>query len=234
VFYVTEIIMKIYTHIPVLLAEVLKSIPLTATYIIDGTLGHGGHTQSILDTFPQTTVTGIDRDPLILAATKERLQSYNNRFQGIQGSYANIESLVQKKSDYILLDIGVNMQHYKDTSRGFSIKGDAPLDMRFDPSQGKSAQERIAQSSPSDLTNCFVEYADFTQVKAQELATAIIRARSKFPLTSTRQLRQVLYECGLGDPASSVIFQAIRIQVNQELDQLKIFLQKLPNLLNTG
>jgi len=139
-----------------------------------------------------------------------------------------------KGSDYILLDIGVNMEHYKDTSRGFSIKGEAPLDMRFDINKGITAKEWIARAKPEDIVRCFVEYADFTEPKAQELANAILRARNKSPLTTTRQLRQVLYDCGLGDPASSIIFQAIRIEVNQELEQLKIFLQKLPELLNSG
>ena len=125
--------MKLYTHVPVLLDEVLKSIPVQTQFLVDGTLGHGGHTQAILEKFPEIAVTGIDRDPLILSSTKEKLQSYGNRFLGIQGSYADIDTYMQKKPDYILLDIGVNMQHYKDTSRGFSIRGDAALDMRFDP-----------------------------------------------------------------------------------------------------
>ncbi|HCB51144.1 TPA: 16S rRNA (cytosine(1402)-N(4))-methyltransferase [Patescibacteria group bacterium] len=126
------------------------------------------------------------------------------------------------------------MEHYKDTSRGFSIKGEAPLDMRFDINKGITAKEWLTRAKPEDITKCFVEYADFTEPKAQELANAIIRARNKSPLTTTRQLRQVLYDCGLGDPASSIIFQAIRIEVNQELEQLKVFLQKLPDLLASG
>lgn len=125
------------------------------------------------------------------------------------------------------------MEHYKDTSRGFSINGDAPLDMRFDPSQGISAADRLKRSSATQLETCFIDYADFTSQKAQELANAIIRARNKSLLTSTRQLRQVLYDCGLWGPASSVIFQAIRIEINQELEQLKVFLQKLPDLLQS-
>ena len=87
------------------------------------------------------------------------------------------------------------MEHYKDTSRGFSIKGEAPLDMSFDTQKGISAKERLTRVSPDDLKKCFVEYADFTEVKAQELALAIIRARNKSPLQTTRQLRQVLYDC---------------------------------------
>lgn len=221
-------------HIPVLLDEVLKSIPETTTFLVDGTLGHGGHTQAILDKFPQISVLWIDRDPNIFSATQEKLAWYANRFQAKQWSYADIDTLQSKKSDYILLDIGVNMEHYKDTSRGFSIKGEGPLDMRFDPTKGLSAQQRIARVSAADLETCFIDYADFTPEKARELANAILRARTKYPLTTTRQLRQVLYDCGLWDPASSVIFQAIRIQVNQELEQLKIFLQKLPDLLNKG
>lgn len=221
-------------HIPVLLNEVLQSIPENARFLVDGTLGHGGHTQAILDKFPQISVLWIDRDPLIFAKTQENLSWYANRFQAKQWSYADIDILQTNKSDYILLDIWVNMEHYKDTSRGFSINWDATLDMRFDPNQGISAQQRIARASAADLEICFIDYADFTPEKAKELANSIIRARNRSPITSTRQLRQVLYDCWLWWPASSVIFQAIRIEVNQELEQLKIFLQKLPNLLNPG
>jgi len=222
-------------HIPVLLDEVIQSIPQNTHFLVDGTLGHGGHTQAILDKFHQISVLWIDRDPAIFQATQEKLSWYANRFQALQWSYADIDILTNnKKSDYILLDIGVNMEHYKDTSRGFSINWDAPLDMRFDPSQGITAAQRIARASASDLETCFIDYADFTLQKAQELANAIIRARTKSPLTSTRQIRQVLYDCWLWGPASSVIFQAIRIEINQELEQLKIFLQKLPDVLNSG
>lgn len=221
-------------HIPVLLNEVLQSIPESTHFLVDGTLGHGGHTQAILDNFPQISVLWIDRDPSIFQATQEKLKEYGNRFQAIQGSYADIDILQTKKSDYILLDIGVNMEHYKDTSRGFSIKGDAALDMRFDPTKGVSAQQWIAKASAADLERCFIEYADFTLDKARELSTAILRARTKSPIITTRDLVQVLYTCGLGWPASSIIFQAIRIEINQELEQLKNFLQKLPQLLNPG
>lgn len=222
-------------HIPVLLDEVLKSIPETTSFLVDGTLGHGGHTQAILDKFNQVSVLWIDRDPSIFQTTQEKLQQYGSRFQAIQWSYADIDTLInQKKPDYILLDIWVNMQHYKDTSRGFSIKWDAQLDMRFDPSQWIPASDRIARVSASDLEKCFIDYADFTPPKAKELANAIIRVRTKSRISSTRQLRQVLYDCWLWWPASSVIFQAIRIEINQELEQLKIFLQKIPTLLNPG
>lgn len=221
-------------HIPVLLNEVLQSIPENTHFLVDGTLGHGGHTQAILDKFSQISVLWIDRDPNIFQATQEKLQEYGSRFQALQGSYADIDNLQKQKSDYILLDIWVNMEHYKDTSRGFSIKGDAVLDMRFDPSKGISAQQWIAKASADDIEKCFIEYADFTPEKAKELATVILRARTKSPIITTRDLVQVLYTCGLWGPASSIIFQAIRIEINQELEQLKIFLKKLPDLLNPG
>lgn len=221
-------------HVPVLLNEVLQSIPQNAHFLVDGTLGHGGHTQAILEKFPQVSVLWIDRDPSIFQATQEKLQTYADRFQAIQWSYADMDTLQTKKPDYILLDIWVNMQHYKDTSRGFSIKWDAQLDMRFDPSQWISAQQRIARASASDLETCFIDYADFTPPKAKELANAILRARNKSPIVTTRDLVSVLYTCGLWWPASSIIFQSIRIEINQELEQLKIFIQKLPELLNPG
>ncbi len=220
-------------HVPVLLDEVLESIPKDTHFLVDGTLGHGGHTQAILDKFPQISVLWIDRDPLIFQATQQKLKEYGSRFQAIQWSYADIDRYIKdKKSDYILLDIWVNMQHYKDTSRGFSIKGNAPLDMRFDTNQQLTAKDRIAKVSPKELENCFIEYADFTQEKAFEIANEIIKTRNKSPIQTTHDLIKVLYACWLWWPASSVIFQAIRIEINQELEQLKMFLQKLPHILN--
>lgn len=221
-------------HIPVLLNEVISSIPENTSFLVDWTLGHGWHTQAILEKFPNINILWIDRDPAIFQKTNERLSWYANRFQWINWSYADIDTIQNKKSDYILLDIWVNMEHYKDTSRGFSIKWDAPLDMRFDTNQKLSAKEWIAKSSHKEIEQCFIEYADFTQEKAQELAYAIVSARNKAPILTTRDLMQVLYNCGLWWPASSIIFQAIRIQVNAELEQLKTFLQKLPTLLNPG
>ncbi len=221
-------------HIPVLLNEVIASIPENAQFLIDGTLGHAGHTEAILQKFPKISVLGIDRDPIILSKTQSKLQKYSNRFQAIQWTYADMDIYSQsKKSDFILLDIWVNMEHYKDSSRGFSINWDFPLDMRFDPTQWIPASQRIAKASIGQLQRCFVEYADFSPKKAEELAITISRAKSKSPISSTRQLREILGSCWLWWPASSVIFQAIRIEVNQELEQLKIFLSKLPSLLKS-
>jgi 16S rRNA (cytosine1402-N4)-methyltransferase len=224
-------------HQPVLLKETLESIPPTANIIIDGTFGHGGHSMAIAEQFPQAQIFGIDRDLAMIAKAQERLWPTSN-IKIRHGSYADIVSLCKKQwitwVDYILLDIWVNMDHFKDGSRGFSVHEDAILDMRFDTTQAMTAQIFINTESIESLSQTFQKYADFTPVKADELATAIIKARKEKPIQTTGDLRDVLWWCGLGKSASIVIFQAIRIAVNQELKQLEDFLEQFDTILNSG
>lgn len=223
-------------HQPVLLQEILESIPGNPKNIVDGTFGHGWHSIAIAEKFPQTAILGIDRDAHMIQKASERLGKSSITI--VQWSYANIVSLCQKNGilsvDYILLDIGVNMDHFKETSRGFSIHDDAPLDMRFDTSQKESAYDIVNTYSATQLSDIFQKYADFTANKSDELAFAITKNRSHTPIQTTSWLKDLLGWCGLGKSAVTVIFQAIRIQVNKELAQLETFLENFDVILNAG
>lgn len=224
-------------HQPVLLKETLESIPNNAKIIIDGTFGHGWHSMAIATQFPDAHIFGIDRDQHMINKATERIWSMNN-ISIRHGSYADIVSLCKKQwvdaVDYILLDIWVNMDHFTDSTRGFSVHNDAVLDMRFDTKQVMTAQILVNTESRESLSHIFQTYADFTETKADELATAIIKARKENSIQTTGDLRNVLWSCGLWKNASVVIFQAIRIAVNQELKQLEDFLDSFDAILGIG
>lgn len=133
----------------------------------------------------------------------------------------------------MLLDLGVNLEHFLATDRGFSLKGNADLDMRFDQARSLTAADVVNTYKESDLARLFVSYADFTPAKAQELAQTICRERNKHRIVSTFDLKKVLGLCGLGNSAVAVIFQAIRIEVNGELHNLEDFLKKFGLVLNS-
>lgn len=126
------------------------------------------------------------------------------------------------------------MEHFLATDRGFSLKGNAPLDMRFDQGIAKTAETVVNTYNASDLKNIFVKYGDFTEKKAEELAETICRERKKAEIKTTFDLKKVLGLCGLGNSAVAVIFQAIRIEVNGELDNLERFLSTFAECLSIG
>ena len=159
----------------------------------------------------------------------------DRQIEVVHTSYADIDDVLkEQKADYILLDLGVNLEHFMATERGFSLKGNAPLDMRFDQTMTMSALDVINTYTESDLSRLFIYYGDFTEDKAKELAQVIIRERRKAKIATTFDLKHVLGQCGLGNSAVAVIFQAIRIEVNGELRNIETFLKKFPLLLNSG
>jgi len=182
-------------HQSVLLQEILGSIPEHAHTIIDGTFGHGGHSMAIAQQFPDAQIFGIDRDLAMIAKAEERLGEQKN-ISIRHGSYADITELCVEQSiagvDYILLDIGVNMDHFTDVSRGFSVHDDAVLDMRFDTTQSLTAEQLINTESRENLSHIFQSYADFSPIKANELALAIIKARKEKAIHTTSNLRDIL------------------------------------------
>lgn len=226
-------------HSPVMLAEVLSFVPEHAKIIVDGTLGHGWHTLSFFHNFPQAQVIWLDIDALMLQKAEWRIKNeewiMKEHFVGLQKSYAEIKTLLwDEKCDYILLDLWVNLEHFLATDRGFSLKGNAPLDMRFNQGIAKTAETVVNTYNASDLKNMFVKYGDFTEKKAEELADTICRERKKSDIKTTFDLKKVLGLCGLGNSAVAVIFQAIRIEVNGELDNLETFLSSFADCMNIG
>ncbi len=225
-------------HVPVMLNEVLQYIPEDAKIVVDGTLGHWWHSKAILDKFSNIEkLIGFDLDPNIFENTKENLSTYNSRFIPINQSYTKAKKELENiglKTDFLLLDLWVNMEHFKDESRWFSMNNDAVLDMRFDNTKGESAKDILNTYTMHDIADIFEEYADFSRNKAEEIAKTIIESRSNNLIENTWELKNILQQCGLGFKASIVIFQAIRIFVNKEMDNIKAVLDDLDEILNKG
>jgi len=223
-------------HTPVLLQETLESIPTTAKLIVDGTLGHGWHSSHILEFCKQRNqnikLIWLDIDTKMIQKAKPRLEIYPNT-KIINDSYANIDKITKPESiDFILLDLWVNMEHFKDATRGFSVKNDWQLDMRFDTAQKFSAKKLINEYKQDELSSVFQKYAEFTEKKSKEIATKIIHHRKKSKIETTKNLKQIFQECSLWEKASTVLFQAIRIEVNKEMENLEHFIEILPTSLS--
>jgi len=223
------------THKAVLVKEVLAHLPASAEIIIDGTLWHGGHSKAIAERYANQNIKinliGLDIDPHIFQKTSTQLETIQN-ITTIQKSYTQIDEVISPESaDFVLIDIGVNLEHFKDATRGFSTKQNGKLDMRFDTGQKLNAHVLINTYSPHQLSEIFQKYGEFHHKKADELAQLIYKTRQTSPIDDTQTLKSIFKECWLWEKASAVIFQAIRIKVNNELGNLELFLQKLPKIL---
>ena len=196
--------------------------------VVDATLGLGGHSEALLEKFPQLTLIGIDRDPEALALATARLSKYAGRFLPVHAVYDEIleviTSLGFKKVNGILFDLGISSMQVDESERGFSYSIEAPLDMRMDRSQGQSAADLVNNASRDELIRILRQYGE--ERFAPRIVDAIIRERELKPLTSTSFLAELVKEnipaatrrTG-GNPAKRT-FQALRIAVNDELGAL--------------
>jgi 16S rRNA (cytosine1402-N4)-methyltransferase len=226
-------------HIPVLLRAVLDGLNIRpGGVLVDGTVGAGGHSAAILDSAPDVRIIGFDRDPRSLDIAARRLAPYGERANLFHANYDQMERILSEHSiahvDGILLDLGISSMHVDEADRGFTFKTDAPLDMRFDPSENQqSAADVVNTYDAEELANILYEYGEEPQSRA--IARAIIAAR---PLHSTRQLADVIARAHRGarekiHPATRT-FQALRIAVNDELGALERVLPQALNLLNSS
>jgi 16S rRNA (cytosine1402-N4)-methyltransferase len=220
--------------------EVLAGLDLRpAGCYIDGTLGAGGHAAGILAGAPQGRLLGLDRDPRALALSEERLRPYGDRVTLVQGSFAEMEAVVDRLNfgpvDGILLDLGLSSMQLDDPERGFSFLRDGPLDMRFDPSAPLSAAEMVNGYPVDELADLIYRFGE--EPASRAIARAIVKAR---PLHTTGQLAEVVAaairrprRAGQVHPATRT-FQAIRIAVNRELESLERGLDGALNVLRPG
>jgi 16S rRNA (cytosine1402-N4)-methyltransferase len=219
-------------HRPVLATEIAEAA-LGATRVVDGTLGGGGHSALFLAAGAE--VLGIDRDPEAVAEARTRLG--DSRIRYLMAPYVDEESLAAIRDfrpEFILLDLGVSSHQLDDESRGFSFRPGARLDMRMGPS-GRSAADILDQDSEAELKRVFAEYGDERQ--AGRLAREIVRRRSTEGFSSSDQfvnaIRAVLGpRSGPGDFAR--LFQAVRIEVNGELEGLSRALPAMRDALAPG
>jgi 16S rRNA (cytosine1402-N4)-methyltransferase len=226
-------------HVPVLYHEVLQYLqPVQGGKYIDGTLGAGGHSYGILhQSAPDGLLLGLDLDPTAIALARENLKSFSERTHIVQASYQQIRSemdkLGWKEVDGILVDLGVSSMQLDTAERGFSFQHNGPLDMRFDPSQEKSAWHLINQTSQKELALILRKYGEVPG--ADRIAAAIIQAR---PIDNTAELVDVILSVVKNNPRkahpATLIFQAVRIAVNQELAGIEIFLPEAITALKKG
>ncbi len=236
---ILSLYMRTWYHDPVLLQEVLERLPAQACLVMDGTLGHGWHTLQILESRiqnPELKILWVDRDGAMMTKAQERLAEYVSQMKYFRGSYADFTSIMAvtwgKKFDAILLDIGVNMEHFKDGERGFSIKKDGPLDMRFDTSVGISAQERLRTCTTNQFHAMLTNFTDFSEKRIVKTSEEFFKTDRDFSTTFTLSARAK--SIWMSDKVMAIFFQAIRIVVNGELDEFQSFLDQFTNYLNPG
>ncbi|MCI5146039.1 MAG: 16S rRNA (cytosine(1402)-N(4))-methyltransferase RsmH [Candidatus Electrothrix sp. AR3] len=231
-------------HIPVLAQEVVEWLrPSAEKCYVDGTLGLGGHTELILkNSAPTGQVFGFDWDVQAIGLAQERLAGFGERLQPIHASYADILPCCHAQGveqvDGILVDLGVSSLQLDTPERGFSFMADAPLDMRMDRRRPVTAAELLNTLPQEALADIFFHYGEERQ--ARRIARFIMEARLKEPLTTTRQLAELVrqaipskYQPKKIHPATKV-FQALRIAVNRELDNLAKLLAEGGQLLAPG
>lgn len=229
-------------HISVLYDAVLSGLNIRpAGRYVDGTIGAGGHAAGILEAAPEGRLLGLDRDPSALAISGERLRTYGDRVQLVQGNFAEIEQIVDRLGfgpvDGIVLDLGLSSMQLADPKRGFSFRRDGPLDMRFDPAAPGRAEEFVNSSTVDELADVLYRYGE--EPASRAIARAIVAAR---PVQTTAQLAEVVENAvrrtkrsrsGQIHPATRT-FQAIRIVVNRELQSLERGLEGAVNVLGSG
>jgi len=219
-------------HIPVLLDEVLQSfekMPKKDGIFIDCTLGYGGHSEAILKKFPEIRLIGIDQDPEAIDFSIKRLEPFKDRFEALKGRFSILlPELLQKDNICgVLADFGVSSLQLDKKERGFSFQSEN-LDMRMNPEADFSAYDVVNSYPLEELERIFKEYAETKAYK--KVARAIVEARSKKPIESGIALSdiigKVLPKRGKTNPATP-LFQAIRIEVNDELGEIVRLLDAL-------
>jgi 16S rRNA (cytosine1402-N4)-methyltransferase len=228
-------------HETVLLQEAVAGlITRPDGFYVDGTFGRGGHSQEILKQLGEKgCLLGIDKDPQAIAAGEE-LSRRDPRFTIRQGSFAELKTLVMGEKagsiDGVLLDLGVSSPQLDQAERGFSFIRDGHLDMRMDPSAGQSAAQWLAVASEAEITKVLKVYGE--ERFGKRMAKAIILEREQKPIITTLHLAKVIAEAHpaweKGRHPATKAFQAIRIFINSELDDLTQLLDQVLDVLSVG
>ena len=228
-------------HISVLLKETIDSLNIKENGIyIDATIGFGGHSSQILKRIPNGQLIGFDKDTNAVTYSRERLKSINDNFIIYNEGFENIRKRCMEsniKPDGILFDLGVSSVEIDDASRGFSYMKDAPLDMRMDLENTKTAEEVVNTYTVEALTKIFREYGE--EKHALKIAKEIEEERKEKRIKTTKELVDIIDRCypyrekRNSHPAKKV-FQAIRIEVNNELEEFEKALRDSLEVLNTN
>lgn len=241
-------------HVPVLLTQVLEVLaPKPGQTVVDCTLGLGGHSAAILERLkPNGRLIGIDLDQENIADARVQLQRVRGRegtvnFDLVHDNFANLPAVLERlgvegrRVDGVLADIGVSSTQIDNPMRGFSYRKPGPLDMRMDPNRGEPASELVNRMTEEELVEALLTYGDETD--APNIVRLLVKRREKAPITTTEELMAIV--CKARDftieraagaklhPAART-FQALRILVNKELDNLDHLLAALPKVLKPG
>lgn len=224
------------THIPVLLGEVLEVFEgIEILQFFDGTLGAGGHAKAILEAHPEIErYIACDQDPRAHEIAKDVLAPWKDKVEFIHGKYATEIEKVDCLLNGFLIDVGVSSMQLDEGFRGFSFKEDAPLDMRMDPEGRLTAEEVVNRYSEKELARIIFEYGE--ERRSRKVASAIVEARRKKRIRTTGELVEIIKPFatkGKLHPAT-LTFQALRIEVNDELGQLEKGLQRAAEKLADG
>ena len=227
-------------HAPVLLRETIRELaPRSGGIYVDATLGRGGHAEAILEaSAPDGRLIGIDRDPRALEETAPRLARFGSRARLVHAAFAEVPRVLEAEGaprvHGLLADLGVSSPQLDDPERGFSFRAEGPLDMRMDPTRGETAAELIARTDERDLADILYRLGE--ERRSRPIARSIKRAEGEGRMRTTAELRSAVVavlgprRVGGVDPATRT-FQALRLAVNGELDQLDALLAAIPELL---
>lgn len=228
-------------HVPVMLAEVLDGLsPQPGGVYVDGTLGGGGHTRALAERVgPAGTIIALDRDPAAIESAARHLAELP--IKAVQANFCDLPEVLGELGleavDGILLDLGLSSDQLADMERGFSFSSTGPLDLRFNPMQGKPAWRLLERLSAEHLADLIYLYGE--ERYSRRIARAIIERRRENPVETAADLAELVRRCvprsrhDRIDPATRT-FQALRIAVNDELKSLEIALRRLPDCLRPG
>lgn len=231
-----------FAHETVLLHETVSGIaPAAGGIYVDATLGGAGHARAILEaSAPSGQLIGIDRDPRALEAAHVRLAEFGTRVRLVHGTFGQLRSVLEEAGiaqvQGVIADLGVSSPQLDEAERGFSFSRPGPLDMRMDPTRGESLRELLERVDATELADILYTYGE--ERKSRPIARAIKQALERGELETTDDLRRATVRI-LGpkrsgiDPATRT-FQALRIAVNRELDELATLLSSLATVLAPG
>lgn len=216
-------------HEPVLLKETLELLvpPADDTLFVDATLGEGGHTFAFLQRYPQLSVIGVDADPSIMETARERLRHFGDRVRFVNSWYGSFFSGYAEGTapGLVLMDLGISRFHFEVSGRGFSFDRDETLDMRLSPDLPTSAADIVNTAEAAELADILFTFGE--ERFARPIAARLVRERSRQPITTAARLAAVVAAAvpparrhGRTHPATRT-FQALRIAVNRELEQVE-------------
>ena len=231
-----------HSHVSVMPVEVVAALsPRRGDIFLDVTAGAGGHSEALLEAASEVRVIAFDRDPLAVARSRERLARFGARAQVVHLEFAHIEAWMRERSipavSGLVADLGLSSPQLTEAKRGMSFRLEGPIDMRMDPTRGETARDIIERSSQDELADIIYLYGG--ERRSRRVARCLKQALEADKLGNTLELRKAVVRAvgpnrvGGIDPATKT-FQALRIAVNRELDQLEALLDALPAIVQPG